>query len=334
MLNSGIIGLGVGERHIAGYLSDSRCNVKILCDTDPSKLAEVGKRYSQCELTTNPDVILDDPEIDIVSIASYDNFHADQVVKAINSGKHVFVEKPLCLLSNELELISKALDKNANIKLSSNLILRQSPNFLDVKKSIDDNSFGKLYYIEGDYNYGRLNKITSGWRGDTPNYSVMHGGGIHLIDLISWFVGEQALEVNAIGNKIVTEGSKFLYHDMITTFIRFQSNIIAKVTANFGSVTPHHHRISVYGTESTFFQNNEKGVYYLKRGDESKKREINLEFDNLHKINVLKNFISHILDGSNPSVSQKEVLDVMAISLAVEKSLVSNKWEKIKYVTS
>ena len=333
MLVAGIIGLGVGERHIQGYLSDSRCRLKTICDKNSAKLNQVAEKYNQFELTTDPNQILNDPEINIVSIASYDNYHANQVVKAINSGKHVFVEKPLCLLQKELKQISKALNKNPEIKISSNLVLRQSPNFLDVKKSIDRNTFGNLYYIEGDYNYGRLNKIINGWRGDIPNYSVMHGGGIHLIDLISWFVDEPAIEVNAVGNKIVTEGTKFLYYDMITTLIKFKNNIIAKVTANFGSVTPHHHRLSVYGTNATFFQNHEVGTYYFKRGDENEKREINLTFDKLNKINVLKNFISSILDKKNPDISKKEVLDVMAISLAVEKSLVSNKWEKIKFVT-
>ena len=131
MLVAGIIGLGVGERHIHGYLSNLRCKLKTICDKDSVKLNQVGERYNQFELTTDPNQILDDPEINIVSIASYDNYHASQVLKAIYSGKHVFVEKPLCLTSAELKQISKALNKNPNIKISSNLILRQSPNFLD-----------------------------------------------------------------------------------------------------------------------------------------------------------------------------------------------------------
>ena len=144
-----------------------------------------------------------------------------------------------------------------------------------------------MYYLEGDYNYGRLNKIINGWRGDTPNYSVMHGGGIHLIDLISWFVGEPAIEVNAVGNKIVSKGTKFLYYDMITTLIKFKNNVIAKVTANFGSVTPHHHRLSIYGTNASFFQNYKVGTYYFKRGDENETKEINLTLTRLMFLRIL-----------------------------------------------
>ena len=58
---------------------------------------------------------------------------------------------------------------------------------------------------------------------------------------------------------------------------------------------------------------------------------INNKFDNSKKINVLKSFISSILENQNPDVSAQEVIDIMAISLAIEKSLVSNKWEPVKY---
>lgn len=333
-LNAAIIGLGVGERHIQAYKSESRCKLVKLCDIDKDKLKQVGKKHNDCMLTNDADNIFNDPSIDIVSIASYDNFHAEHVIKAIKSGKHVFVEKPICLSEDELISISKALNENPSLKLSSNFVLRKSPQFIDVKDSIIKNEFGQLYYLEGDYNYGRVNKVTEGWRGDISNYSVMHGGGIHLIDLVSWLINEPALEVNATGNKIVTAGTKFLNFDMITAFIRFKNDIVVKITSNFGSVTPHHHRLSVYGTKSTFFHNNNGGIYYYKREDENYKKEINKTFHNSSKISVLKSFISHIFDGTNPDVTSKEVLDAMAISIAIEKSLETKCWEKIKFVNT
>ena len=133
-LNVAIIGLGVGERHIVGYLSDERCVIKKLCDFNQDKINEVAKKYTEFEFTANPSEILNDPEIDIVvSIASYDNFHADQVIKAIEKGKHVFVEKPICLHENELKKIVDALNKNPKCKLSSNFILRKSPHLSKQK---------------------------------------------------------------------------------------------------------------------------------------------------------------------------------------------------------
>lgn len=331
-INAAIIGLGVGEKHISGYESENRCSIFKLCDFDKKKIIDVSKRYSNYNITMDPDEILEDPQIDVVSIASYDNFHAKQVIKAIENGKHVFVEKPICLTKKELSSIVKAMKNNPNVKLSSNFVLRRVPKFEKLKEEIEKNKFGKIYYIEGDYNYGRIHKLTKGWRGEIPFYSVMHGGGIHLIDLLKWLTKKRVVEVIGIGNKITTKNSNFKYLDMVTSLLKFEDDVIGKVTANFGSVTPHHHRLSLYGSDRTFYSTHESDIYHNERGNAENKIELEYKPDNSQKKNVLKSFVASILDNSKPDVSGKEVIDVMAISLAIEKSIISKKWEKVDYI--
>ena len=67
---AGIIGLGVGEKHIVGYEADSRCRVVALCDIDADKLRTVGERHPGRRLVGDPSDVLSDPSIDVVSIAS------------------------------------------------------------------------------------------------------------------------------------------------------------------------------------------------------------------------------------------------------------------------
>ena len=93
----GIIGLGVGEKHIIGYNKHKACQVVLVCDFCEKKLNTVSKKHTDLKITKDPDEILLDPSIDIVSIASYDNYHYEQIIKALNNNKHVFVEKPLCI---------------------------------------------------------------------------------------------------------------------------------------------------------------------------------------------------------------------------------------------
>ena len=50
----------------------------------------------------------------------------------------------------------------------------------------DAGDYGRAYYVEADYNYGRLWKLTDGWRGEIPFYSVVYGGAVHMIDLVCW----------------------------------------------------------------------------------------------------------------------------------------------------
>ena len=100
-----------------------------------------------------------------------------------------FCEKPLCLSYDELLSIRRALARNANLRISTNTVLRMSQRFRDIHERVAKGELGTLYYVEADYNYGRLEKITHGWRGEMPDYSVMLGGGIHMVDLLLWFVG-------------------------------------------------------------------------------------------------------------------------------------------------
>ena len=336
-LNAAIIGLGVGERHISGYEADPRCQVTALCDIDENKLHEVSQRNPGRRLSTNPNEILEDPTIDVVTIASYDDAHCDQVLMAIENGKHIFVEKPLCLNQQEFEDISGALKAHENIRLSSNLILRMTPRFIELRKRITQGELGNIYYLEGDYDYGRLYKLTEGWRGKIPFYSVVYGGAIHLIDLILWLTKSRVQEVFALGSRKVTEGTAFRHYDLVSALLKFESGssnsdgMLAKITANFGSVVPHHHKLSVYGTEGTFNQGHTDATYFHSRDPSADVEQVIDPYPGAAKGDMLPSFVKSLLDGTPAEISEKEVLDAMSVGLAIEKSLETKKLEQVNY---
>jgi predicted dehydrogenase len=319
-LHAAVIGLGVGERHIVGFEEDPRCRVVALCDTDSEKLASVGARHPGRRLSTDPISILTDPQIDVVSIASYDDAHHQQVMTALTAGKHVFVEKPICLLDEELEDIRRGLSKRPDLRLSSNLILRRSPRFARLRERLRAGELGTPYYSEADYNYGRLHKIVDGWRGRIPFYSVVHGGAIHLIDLLVWILGERPKTVSAFGNSIATRGTSFRFNDCVAALLRFPSGAIAKVTANFGCVFPHHHNLSIYGTAATFVHDRQGARVYTSRDPDAVPQVIDDDYPGANKGDMLPAFVASILDGTEPDVSTVDVLDAMSIALAIERS--------------
>jgi predicted dehydrogenase len=333
LLRAAVIGLGVGNRHIAGYRKNGRCRVVALCDINEATLAEAGARNPDCRLTTNPMEIMDDPDIDVVSIASYDDAHCKQVTTAIANGKHVFIEKPLCLSENEFVAIVKALAAHPSTRLSSNLILRRAPRFMELRRRIAAGEMGDVYYMEGDYDYGRLHKILEGWRADIPFYSVVHGGAIHLIDLLLWLTGGHIEKVVAYGNQIATEGSKFRHRDLAVALLKFTDGKIAKISANFASIAPHHHKLSVYGTKAAFEQAHVGTAYFHSRDPGTKPESVTDPYPGAAKGDMLPSFIAHILDGSAPDVTTREVLDAMAVSLAVEKSLNTELPESVRYAS-
>jgi predicted dehydrogenase len=330
-LKAAVIGLGVGHRHADIYKSNKNVELVALCDFNKKKLNLYRKKFKNCKFTTNADEIFKDPNINIVSIASYDNFHFNHILKAIKYKKNFFVEKPFCLNFFELNKICLELRKKRNFSFSSNLILRNHPIFLDLKKRITNNTLGKIYYCEGDYNYGRIKKVLNGWRSNIPFYSVTLGGGIHLIDLIIWLTKSKVVSVVAEGNKIATKDTKFKYFDLVSVLLKFSNGIVAKVTSNFASVTPHHHILNIYGTKSSFFYNNEKAKYYKSRSDMNLEK-INKKYLKSQKSELLKSFIDNIFYKKKKAiVSERQIIDLMSVCLAIEKSLKTRRREKVKY---
>lgn len=330
-LRAAVIGLGVGAKHAQIYNLNKKVDLVALCDFNKKKLDFYKKKFPNCLFTDDANVVFRDPTIDIVSIASYDNFHFRHIIKAIKYKKNFFVEKPFCLKLTELNKIIFELKKNKNLFFSSNLLLRTMPIFLDLKKRISRNIFGKIYYCEGDYNYGRIHKILNGWRGKLSSYSVTLGGGIHLIDLIVSLIGKKVIKVIADGNNISTKNSKFNNLDFVSAFLKFDDGLIVKITSNFGSVTSHHHILKIYGTKCSFFYNNFKAKYIKSRKSEDDKF-MNCSYSNVQKSEVLKSFIKSVYYKKNKNiVSQKEIINLMSVCFAIEKSLKTKKWEKVNY---
>ena len=328
-LRVAVIGLGVGERHLAALSQNRRCEVISVCDWNVDKLNRVESSLPGLICTTNASDVISDDRVEMVSIATYDDTHSELVMSAIDAGKHVFVEKPLCLTASEFSDIKSLLEKKPSISLSSNFVLRSVPRFTDLKDNLRKNLLGDIYYVEGDYNYGRLEKILTGWRSTILNYSVMHGGGMHLIDLLCWVLNDRVREVFAIGNKKCTMGSTFKGCDLVASLLTFESGVIGKVTANFGSVTPHYHGVAVFGNAGTFQQSLAGAAYSFVRNSHEGVEAAEVDYPGHNKSEIINSFVRHILDGDDPDVRQTEVLHAMAVSLAIERSIKTGKSELV-----
>lgn len=329
-LKIGVIGLGVGEQHVIGYQRIPNVEVTDICDIDPSVLKIVGDRNDVPNRHQNYKQITENPNIDVVSIASYDNYHAIQAISAFENGKHVMIEKPLALNRHEAEAILRAQQDSGRF-LSSNLILRKSPRFQELKNWIAKGYFGEIVTIEGDYLHQILWKLTQGWRGEMEFYCVTYGGGIHMIDLMRWLLDEEIVEVCGMSNKKLTRGSKFNFDDTVTNLLKFKSGTLGRTTSNLGAQRPQIHGLSVYGTEKSFI--NDTPHAKLFHGDNSEDIEIvETNYPGIDKFGLLPDFISSIRNGDEPEVSAKDVFRVMDICFACYESLKAKKTVNVDYL--
>lgn len=193
MLGAATVGLGVGEQHAIAFAKLPQCRLLWVFDLDEHKAEQLAREIGNVGVARTYDTILSDSSVGIVSIASYDDAHFDQVVAALSARKHVFVEKPLCRSLSELRAVKDALQRSGGRHLASNLVLRASPLYRWLREAIRSGDLGEVYAFDGDYLYGRLEKITHGWRRNVENYSVIQGGGVHLVDLMLWLTGQRPL---------------------------------------------------------------------------------------------------------------------------------------------
>ncbi len=332
-LNVGIIGMGIGEKHSIAFESHEKCFVKTLCDFDAERLRLMAKKYPDKFTTEKAKDIINDQGIDIVSVASYDNYHAEQIVQSIENKKHVLTEKPLCLFNEEMEQIRDVLNKNSNIKLSSNLVLRTNPRFQKIRKQIKNGNLGKVYYLEGDYYWGRIHKL-NGWRSRMEFYSIIHGAAIHMIDLVMWLTGERPVEVQAMGNNLATSNSPLKFNSFAVLLLKFNSGIIAKITGNSGCVYPHFHALKVFGTNQTAIHDLLGGLWVDSSEMATKPRPMEEPYPAKEfRKEVINSFVDNILDKTKtPLVSQKDVFDVMSVCFAAEEAMQRGKKTTIVYL--
>ena len=135
-LRIGIVGLGVGVRHFEAYRQHPQCEVVAVCDFSEDKLNKISRDHAYIRRSKSAQDILAARDIDLVSIASFDNYHFEQTVTALQHNKHVFVEKPLCLTPAEAYSIKSLMQRDESLQLSSNLTLRTCPRFQELKNSI------------------------------------------------------------------------------------------------------------------------------------------------------------------------------------------------------
>lgn len=333
MIGAAVVGLGVGEQHARAYDAHPRVGALWLLDQNPEQAREVARRIPGARLAGSYAELLANPEVQAISIASFDHDHYGQVTAALEAGKHVFVEKPLCRSFEELRHIHALwAAAGGRLRLGSNLILRAAPLYRWVREELARGAFGDLYAIDGDYLYGRIHKVTEGWRRDVADYSVIQGGGIHLLDLMLWLTGRRPETVTAVGNRIATAGSGFRYNDYCAATLHFPDGLIARLTANYGCVHRHHHVLRMFGTEATLIYDDAGPRLHESRDPAMRARTLDVATLPAAKGDLIPGFVASIVDDTDYRLETQSVFDGICVALACDRAAASGKMEAVEYV--
>src|SRR5262249_38842136 len=136
--NVGIIGYGwVATAHIPAINATTLAQVTAVCSSRELDSQELGYKYGGTVAAySDLDTMLADPDIHVVSICSYPYDHAKHVIAAAKAGKHLIIEKPLCLSLKDLRAMRKEIEQ-AKVKTCVCFECRYSGQFTATKAVID-----------------------------------------------------------------------------------------------------------------------------------------------------------------------------------------------------
>ena len=328
-IRAAVIGLGVGEQHARAWARCRGGQLAGVCDRDKGKALRLSRELKTGTFGDWCQMLME-PALHAVSIATFDGQHARQVRDALRLGKHVFVEKPLCRTAMELKKIRRAWVQKKPA-LMTNLVLRAAPLYQKIQRMIEAGKLGEIYAMDGDYLYGRIHKITGGWRSRDKAYSVLAGGGVHLLDLILSFARQNPRDVTAVGNRICTQGSRFRRKDFVSVVFRFPSGLIARLTANFGCMHRHQHSLRIFGTRGTLLVDDVGARWHRSRRPEAKPIWLKANRLPASKGALIPHFVSLICAGGGvrKKAAERE-FSLAACLIASERALKTGERQRIR----
>jgi UDP-2-acetamido-3-amino-2,3-dideoxy-glucuronate N-acetyltransferase len=224
------IGCGYWGKKVARNLA-ALSALHAVVDTSPEALAEIANEYTVPGQTF--EAILDDPDCDAVAIASPAALHGEHVRRALNAGKHVFVEKPLALqLFEGRTLVKLARDRGRLLMVGH--VLRYHPTVVALCEQVRTGRLGDIKHV-----YSRrfgLGKIRT-------EEDVIWSFAPHDISIILGLLGEAPTYVSGEATSILTPGIA----DIANIHLGFPSGVTARVSVSWLNPTKEH-RTVVIGT--------------------------------------------------------------------------------------
>lgn len=257
--NVGIIGHGwVATAHIPAINATSLGQVTAVYSSRKLDSSELSAKYGgNVTAYRDLDEMLANPDIHAVSVCSYPYDHAKQVIAAAKAGKHLIIEKPLCLSLKDLRAMQKTIEQ-AKIKTCVCFECRYSSQFLATKAVIDQGLLGKLHYGEVDYYHGIgpwYGQFRWNTRKDAGGSSLLTAG-CHALDALLLCMGEDVTEVTSYDTKSSNKiFAPYKYTTTSVTILKFKSGAVGKCAAVVDCLQPYYFHTHLVGSEGSLLDN-------------------------------------------------------------------------------
>jgi predicted dehydrogenase len=209
-----------------------------LCDVDEQAARKHAADFGFEYAVTDPGKLIEDPEIDIISITAPNQFHAEMAIATLQAGKHVWCEKPMAPQLAEAERMALTAARSGKVAiLGYNYI--QNPAVRYIRKLLDERAIGILNHVrvEMDEDFMADADAPFSWRsGSDAGYGALDDFAVHPLSLLASLIGYPREVFGEMAKPYVTRpiarGKPVENWDVVTVLLRLDGNISGTIQAN------------------------------------------------------------------------------------------------------
>jgi len=331
IIRLGLIGAGrmgsfhaqTAARHIPGACLGA------IADPVPGQAARLAAQLGVARVYTDPQQLLDDPEIDAVLIAAPARSHAELVISAARTGKSVFCEKPMAITLDEADrAIAAAADARVTLQVGFNR--RFAKSFRTAHLDVVAGRIGTPQLLRSLTRDPALNNPAA-----SPQWVIFLETLIHDFDTLRYLnPGAEAVEVHVMADALIAPAykDKGLLDTAVVT-LRFDNGAIATAEANFQAVYGYDVRGEVFGSAGMLTMgsvNDSDLVRYLAGGIQADTLRMDTDLLRDAYIAELNHFVGCVRSGEKPLASGEDARAALAIARACIESFQQGKAVRVQ----
>ena len=321
IIKVGIIGCGsiARERHIPEGAKNPNVKLAGFYDHTPERAAEFARQYDATAYSTVEEM-LNDPEIDAVIVCTPNFLHAEMTIKALQSGKDVFCEKPMATSLEECQQMV-AVAKQTGHRLLIDQNQRLAPAHQKARQLLADGAIGKPLTFKASFGHGgpetwSVNKGNGTWffNAKASKYGAVFDLGIHKIDVLRYLF---AADFASVYGKLVTldkkgpDGQPIAVDDNAFGILKTTDGVIGSLAASWTYYGEEDNATIIYGSRGIMkiYDDPKYSIILKLKNGETVKYEVGQiqTNDNQTDSGVVAEFAQALID-DRPSVLDAEAV--------------------------
>lgn len=334
MIHVGVIGCGkiAQVRHLPEYADNEEAQIDGVYDLNPERAKEIAEKYGARSYSSYEE-LLENPEIEAVSVCVANDAHAEITIAALKAGKHVLCEKPMAVTLDQCNaMVETARACGKYLMIGHNQRLAKAHRM--AKKLLEKGEIGNILTFKTSFAHSG----PENWAIDRNNmwffdknksaFGAMADLGIHKTDLIQFLTGQKVSEVSAVIttlDKRDSSGQLIGVDDNAICIYKMDRGTVGTMTASWTCYGPEDNSTILYGTDGVMriYDDPKYSIVVEKRDGDRVYYEVDQIQTNKNqtKSGIIDLWVECLVRKQEPEISGEDALSAMkAVFAALESS--------------